>query len=60
MEADLVYYRRRFAEESQAATAALDSRVRQVHLELARRYSERIAALKTERVELHLRLVPAA
>jgi hypothetical protein len=60
MEADLVYYRRRFAEESQAAAAALDSRAQQVHLELARRYSERIAALETQRNELHLRLVPAA
>jgi hypothetical protein len=60
MEADLVYYRRRSAEEAQAAAVSVDSHVRDVHLELARRYSERIVALETERTDLRLRLVPAA
>ena len=56
MEADLKYYYRRSAEESAAADAALDKKVRAVHLELARRYAERITALNaaTQRVSLHL------
>jgi hypothetical protein len=60
MEADLVYYRRRSADESDAAAAAPDPRVRRVHLELARCYAERIAALEAQRLEVRLRLVPAA
>lgn len=56
MDADLKYYRRRSAEESAAALAAPNGRVREVHLELARRYGERISALSaaTEQVSLHL------
>jgi hypothetical protein len=60
MEVDLIYYRRRWAEEMQASAGALDPRVRDVHLDLARRYDERIAQLERQRFELHLRLVPAA
>jgi hypothetical protein len=60
METDLVYYRRRSAEEKAAAKAALDPRVRRVHVDLARRYDERIAALTTERGQSHLHLVSAA
>lgn len=56
MEADLKYYHRRSAEESAAARAALDAKVRDIHLELARRYAERITALNaaTQKVSLHL------
>ncbi|HEX8938344.1 MAG TPA: hypothetical protein VF776_08755 [Sphingomicrobium sp.] len=56
MEADLVYYRRRSAEERTAAAAARDQRVRGVHLDLAMRYDERIVALtaKQRRSEIHL------
>ena len=56
MEADLKYYRRRTAEESAAAEAARDSKVREVHLELARRYAERISALNAnvQKASLHL------
>jgi hypothetical protein len=56
MEADLKYYHRRSAEESAAAHAASDAKVRDVHLELARRYAERITALNAtvQRAALHL------
>jgi hypothetical protein len=56
MEADLKYYRRRSAEESAAAEAARDSKVRAIHLELARRYAERIGSLNAtvQRASLHL------
>jgi len=56
MEADLKYYYRRSAEESAAARAARDAKVREVHLELARRYAERVSALNavTARASLHL------
>jgi hypothetical protein len=60
MEADLVYYRRRSAEESLAAAAALDTRVRRVHLDLAQRYLDRVAALEPHPSHSHLRLVSAA
>ena len=58
MNADLAYYRRRIAEEAAAAAAASDLRVRAVHLELARRYAERCAAIEGEMPRLLL--VPAA
>ena len=56
MEADLKYYYRRSAEESAAAEAARDIKVREIHLEMARRYSDRITALNaaTQRTSLHL------
>jgi Skp family chaperone for outer membrane proteins len=56
MEADLQYYLRRSAEESAAAESAHNSKVREIHLELARRYAERIAALNAtvQRASLHL------
>ena len=56
MEADLKYYHRRSVEESAAAEAARDSKVRDIHLELARRYAERITALNAtiQRGSLHL------
>ena len=56
MEADVVYYRRRTAQETAAAEAAIDRKVRQVHLELARRYGERLSALEVGQAgpQLHL------
>ena len=60
MEPDRVYYRRRSAEEERAAAQALDVRVRDVHLDLARRYKERAAELEAQRLAAHLTLVPAA
>lgn len=60
MEADLVYYRRRAAEETAAAAVVAHVRVRQIHLELARRYAERVAALESEPQRAGLRLVTAA
>jgi hypothetical protein len=41
MEADLVYYRRRAAEERSAAALAINEKVRAVHLELAIAYDHR-------------------
>ena len=46
MSADLNYYRRRQAEEAAAAHAAPDPNVGAVHLELARRYGERLMSLE--------------
>lgn len=60
MEADLHYYRRRFAEETAAAAAAPNRKVRAVHLELARTYGERIGALEAIQPEVVLHLVTAA
>jgi hypothetical protein len=60
MEADLVYYRRRSVEETTAAAGASMPRVRSVHLELARRYDERIAELSMVGSHAHLHLVSAA
>lgn len=60
MKNDLIYYRRRIAEESAAAAAALSPEVGAVHLELARRYGERITALESPDRESALRLVTAA
>ena len=60
METDLVYYRRRAAEESAAAAAAEHVKVKQVHLELARRYAERIAAAEAEPARAALHWVTAA
>ena len=60
MNADLTYYRRRSVEETAAARAAHDSRVRAVHLELARRYEERCAMMEAELRLAHLHLVSAA
>ena len=60
MDADLSYYRRRSMEENGAARAAPDSRVRAVHLELARRYEQRCATMEAELRLAHLHLVSAA
>lgn len=60
MQTDLLYYRRRFADERAAAAAAADAKVASVHLELARRYGERIGALESVRRESPLHLVSAA
>ena len=60
MESDLAYYRRRAAEEESAASAAEHVSVRQVHLELARRYAERVTLLEAEPSRVPLHLVTAA
>jgi hypothetical protein len=59
MEADLAYYRRRSAAEANAAAAALDPVVRDVHLELVRRYAERVATLEAGRARAPAHLVTA-
>lgn len=60
MEAELAYYRRRSAEEAAAAASAQPGSVRDAHLELARRYHERIAALEAESRRAGIHLVSAA
>jgi hypothetical protein len=60
MEPDLVYYRRRAAEEASAAASAVNLKVRQVHHELARRYAERVVDLEAEPPRAGLHLVSAA
>ena len=60
MEADLIYYRRRFAEEAAAAKAAQLARVRDVHLELARGYDARVAQLDAEQRRAQIHLIDAA
>lgn len=60
METDVAYYRRRAAEETAAAAAAQNLKVQQVHLELARRYLDRVAELEAEPARAGLRLVTAA
>lgn len=60
MEADLHYYRRRFAEETAAAAAAPNSKIGAVHLELARSYGKRIGALEANGHQSTLHLVTAA
>ena len=59
MEADLLYYRRRLAEET-AAAAGSDGKVSAAHLELARSYGERIGALEAAHGEMPLHVVSAA
>ncbi len=56
MEAELNYYRRRSVQENAAAAAAHNGKVRSVHLELERRYDEKISAIEAElnHVQLHL------
>ena len=56
MEAELNYYRRRSVQETEAAAAARDGKVRSVHLELGRRYEEKILTIEAEmqRTQVHL------
>lgn len=60
MENDVSYYMRRAAEEGAAATAT-HGRARDVHLELARRYQERVhsAEVEARRSAIHA-VIPAA
>ncbi|HWJ37731.1 MAG TPA: hypothetical protein VNR86_03100 [Sphingomicrobium sp.] len=60
MDADLTYYRRRALDETAAATAATDAMACRIHLELARRYGERCAAIEAARLGGAERLLPAA
>ncbi len=59
MDADLNYYERRSAEEAAAAALAEDARVREAHLELARRYEQRISSIEAQRRRADFRLVSA-
>lgn len=59
MEVDLAYYRRRSAQETLAASEATDGRVREIHLELARRYAERAQSIDVDDSERRPRLVAA-
>jgi hypothetical protein len=55
MQSDLFYYQGRQAAELAAAGAAEDSRVSEIHRELARRYGERIKSLDGDPdIEIHL------
>jgi len=47
MDTDLAYYRRRSADEQAAAAATRDPKIGAIHLELARRYDERVVALSS-------------
>lgn len=60
MEAELGYYRRRIAEESAAAAAASDRTVQSIHLDLVRRYEERITALQAQERRAQMHLISAA
>jgi hypothetical protein len=60
MEADLAYYQRRSREEAAAAAAAEHQGVRAAHLELRRRYEERIAGLGAEQRRSEIHLISAA
>jgi hypothetical protein len=60
MEADISYYRRRAAEEADAAATAIDAQVRQIHLELRRQYDQRIAILEAEMRRARIHVVDAA
>ena len=55
MEQELTYYRRRAAEETEAAASSAEGKVREIHLELCRRYDERASNIEAEdrRSELH-------
>jgi hypothetical protein len=46
-ESDFDYFRRRAAEERQAAESATDPAARRVHLDLARRYDDAVEAEKS-------------
>jgi len=56
MDAELNYYRRRAVEETDAAAAAPEGKVRKIHLELGRRYDERASTMEAEeqRSQLHV------
>jgi uncharacterized membrane protein len=60
MEAEISYYRRRAAEEAEAAAAAIDAQVRQIHLELRRQYDRRIAILEAQMRRAQIHVVDAA
>jgi hypothetical protein len=60
VEVDLVYYRRRSAEERTAAAASHNVKVREIHLELAAAYDQRTATLEAHNGNSTLHLVPAA
>lgn len=60
MEADLLYYARRSAEERAAAALTPNEKARLAHLELARCYAEQIARIEVERRRAEFYVVTAA
>lgn len=59
MDKDLIYYRRRRAEEQAAEDLALNPKVRAAHRRLVAGYDERIAALEQSDTITELHLVRA-
>lgn len=59
MQTDLSYYRRRASEERTAALQARDPRVRQVHVELAERYEQRVRDMTAHHEQLKVALAEA-
>lgn len=60
MDRDLVYYRRRLAEEKAAAIHAPHPQARASHLEMAARYEERLATIEAGAQDGPLHLVDVA
>jgi hypothetical protein len=60
METDLSYYRHRASKERAAAASSANGNARAAHLELARRYDERVELLAAESSASRLHLLPAA
>lgn len=56
MQTDLSYYRRRASEERTAALQARDPRVRQVHVELAECYEQRVRDMTAHHEQLKVTL----
>jgi len=57
MQSDLSYFRRRASEERTAALQARHPHVRQVHLDMAARYEERVRAMAVHHEQLFVPLV---
>jgi hypothetical protein len=60
MDQDRLYYARRAVQERAAAMRATDPRVRQVHVEMAARYEERLVEIGKLEREAGIHLVDVA
>jgi hypothetical protein len=60
MVSDRVYYERRAAEERSAAMGAAHPRVREVHLEMAAAYEQRLQSLAAQELEPSVTLTDVA
>ena len=60
MESDRVYFERRAAAERAAAMKAADPRVREVHLELASRYDQRLGEIAAREADNVVPLIDVA